>query len=81
MRMIRVDLEDDIKERWQKLAETHGRVPEDEMRDAIIQRLEELEDHYVVQSRLAQPSDAVSNEEAWRRLDGGRGTAPDPKET
>lgn len=77
MGTIGVRLEEDIRIRWQRLAEAHGLVPENEMRDAIIERLEELEDYYVVQSRLIRPYDPVSNEEVWRRLDAGRALGTD----
>jgi len=38
------------------------------MRDAIVERLEELEDFYAVQARLASPFTPVSNEQVWREL-------------
>jgi hypothetical protein len=79
MGTIRIGLEDDIKMRWRRLAEMHDLVPEEEMRAAIINRLEELEDHFVVRSRLTQPYDAVSDEEVWRRI--GASRAPGTERT
>jgi hypothetical protein len=38
------------------------------MRDAIIDRLEELEDYYVVRERLSQPYETSPREEVLRQL-------------
>lgn len=68
MKTLSVRIDDDIKSRWERLAAAHGLNQSQLMREAIIERLEELEDFYAVQSRLSQPFESVSNDEAWRRL-------------
>ena len=68
MKTLSVRIDDDIKARWERLAAAHGLNQSQLMREAITERLEELEDFYAVQSRLTQPFEPVSNDEAWRRL-------------
>lgn len=68
MKTVSVRIDDDIKQRWAELAKAHGLNPSQHMRDAIIDRLEELEDYYVVKERLSQPYETIPHEEVWRRL-------------
>ncbi|MBO6553846.1 MAG: ribbon-helix-helix protein, CopG family [Roseitalea sp.] len=63
---IRVDAE--IKARWDKLSEEHGLNASHLIRQAIIDKLEELEDFYTVRSRLSEPFEPVPNEEVWKRV-------------
>jgi predicted DNA-binding protein len=50
------------------LAKTHGLNQSEIFRQAIIDKLEELEDFYVVRERLAKPFKAVSNDDVWKEL-------------
>ncbi len=68
MKTVSVRIDDDIKQRWAELAKAHGLNPSQHMRDAIIDRLEELEDYYVVKERLSKPYETISHEELLRRL-------------
>lgn len=68
MKTVSLRLDETVKARWEKLSRAHGLNASRLMRDAIVERLEELEDFYVVQSRLAEPFTPVSNEQVWREL-------------
>ncbi len=68
MKTLSIRIDDDIKQRWSQLAEAHGLNPSQHMRAAIIDRLEELEDYYVVKERLKQPYKTVPHEEVLRQL-------------
>jgi RHH-type transcriptional regulator, rel operon repressor / antitoxin RelB len=68
MKTVSVRLDGEVKARWDELARRHGINPSRLMREAINDRLEELEDFYIVRSRLAEPFDPISNEDVWKRL-------------
>lgn len=68
MKTVSIRIDDDIKARWDELAEVHGLDSGRLMRQAIVEKLEELEDYYVVKERTATPFQPVPNEEVWRRL-------------
>ena len=68
MKTLSIRVDEEIKARWEQLAKTHGLNPSQHMREAIIDRLEELEDYYVVKERLSKPFETISNDEVWRRL-------------
>jgi predicted DNA-binding protein len=68
MKTVSIRIDDEIKSRWEQLAETHGLNPSQHMRNAIIDRLEELEDYYVVKERLSKPFKAIPSEEVWQML-------------
>ena len=68
MRPVSIRLDDDVRARWERLASEHGLNQSQLMREAIVARLEELEDFYVVKSRLDKPFKAVPNSEVWKRL-------------
>jgi predicted DNA-binding protein len=68
MKPVSIRLDDDVKERWDRLANEHGLNQSQLMREAIVAKLEELEDFYVVQSRLKRPFKPVPNSEVWKRL-------------
>ncbi len=38
------------------------------MRDAIVEKLEELEDFYVVKARMREPFEPVADAEVWKQL-------------
>ena len=68
MKTLSIRIDDDIKQRWNQLAQAHGLNPSQHMRAAIIDRLEELEDYYVVRERLEQPYKTIPHEEVLRQL-------------
>lgn len=63
---IRVDAE--IKARWEKLSEEHGLNASHLIRQAIVEKLEELEDFYVVRKRLSEPFEPVRADALWEEL-------------
>jgi RHH-type rel operon transcriptional repressor/antitoxin RelB len=68
MKTISIRIDEDVKSRWDKLADEHGLNQSRLMREAILEKLEELEDFYIVKSRTREPFTPVANEEVWRRL-------------
>ncbi len=68
MKTVSVRIDDDVKQRWAELAKAHGLNPSQHMRDAIIDRLEELEDYYVVKERLSKPYETIPDDEVWKIL-------------
>jgi len=59
-------VDDGVKE-W--LARNHRSNIGHVLREAIAERVEELEDFYEVSARLARPHRRVSDEEIWTGLD------------
>lgn len=68
MATVSVRIDDDTKDRWSSLAKTHGLNQSELIRQAITDKLEELEDFYVVKERLAKPYKTISNEDVWKEL-------------
>lgn len=68
MKTLSIRIDDEIKSRWEQLAKEHGLNPSQHMRAAIIDRLEELEDYYVVKERLSKPYKTIPHEEVLRQL-------------
>ena len=68
MKTVSVRIDDDIKARWEDLAQTHGLNQSQLMREAITDKLEELEDFYIVRMRMAEPFTPIANDEVWKRL-------------
>ncbi|UVC09046.1 ribbon-helix-helix protein, CopG family [Rhizobium sp. TH2] len=68
MATVSIRIDDDTKNRWNSLAKIHGLNQSELFRQAIIDKLEELEDFYVVRERLAKPFKAVSNDDVWKDL-------------
>ncbi len=68
MKTLSIRIDDDVKQRWDRLADAYGLNQSRLMRDAIVDKLEELEDFYVVKQRTAQPFVAVDDDEVWKRL-------------
>jgi RHH-type rel operon transcriptional repressor/antitoxin RelB len=68
MKTISIRIDEDVKRRWDQLADEHGLNQSRLMREAILEKLEELEDFYVVKERTGEPFAPVPNEEVWRRL-------------
>jgi predicted DNA-binding protein len=69
MRSISVRVEDGLKERLERLARAHGLNLSHVLREAIAERVEELEDFYEVSARLARPHRRLSDAEVWAELD------------
>lgn len=68
MATVSIRIDDDTKNRWNSLAKTHGLNQSELFRQAIIDKLEELEDFYVVKERLSQPFETISNDDVWKEL-------------
>lgn len=68
MKTLSIRIDEDVKARWEQLAKAHGLNPSQHMREAIIDRLEELEDYYVVKERTSKPYKTIPHEEVWRQL-------------
>jgi predicted DNA-binding protein len=68
MKTLSIRIDEEVKARWEQLAKAHGLNPSQHMREAIIDRLEELEDYYVVKERTSKPYETIPHEEVWRRL-------------
>lgn len=68
MATVSIRIDDDTKNRWNSLAKTYGLNQSELFRQAIMDKLEELEDFYVVRERLTQPFNSVSNDDVWKDL-------------
>jgi predicted DNA-binding protein len=68
MATVSIRIDDDTKDRWNSLAKIHGLNQSELFRQAIIDKLEELEDFYVVRERLSKPYKTISNEDVWKEL-------------
>lgn len=75
MASLSIEIDGELQSRWEQLADKHGLDPRQQITDAIIKRLEELEDYFVVRDRVAEPYVAVPHDEMMRRLglDGNAG--------
>jgi predicted DNA-binding protein len=68
MKTVSIRIDEEVKARWEQLAREHGLNPSQHMREAIIDRLEELEDYYVVKERLSKPYKTIPHEQVWKEL-------------
>jgi predicted DNA-binding protein len=68
MATVSIRIDDDTKSRWNRLAQAHGLNQSELFRQAIIDKLEELEDFYIVRERLSQPFTSSSNDDVWKDL-------------
>lgn len=68
MDTLSVEIDGELKARWDELARQHGLDPTQQITAAIIDRLEELEDYYVVKERLSRPYETIPHEEVLSRL-------------
>jgi RHH-type rel operon transcriptional repressor/antitoxin RelB len=70
--MFAIELPAGIEDRLDALAKATGRTKTDYVHEAILEHLEDLEDLYLAESRLAQNEPAVPLEEVMKRygLDG-----------
>lgn len=69
MATVSFRIDDDIKKRLNRVAELSGMRQSAILREAIHDRMEELEDRLVVRERLAKSFRAVSNEDVWKGID------------
>jgi predicted DNA-binding protein len=69
MRSVSIRFEDGLKQRLDWLAQVHGLNLSHVLREAIAERVEELEDFYEVSARLARPHRRLSDAEVWAELD------------
>jgi predicted DNA-binding protein len=63
-----ISFDDEVVERWSALAAAQGVDLDEKIIEAIIDRMEEMEDYEALKDRLFKPGEAVSNEEFWKRL-------------
>lgn len=66
--MLAIRLSIDIEERLNQLAKRTGRTKTFYAREAILEHLEDLEDAYLAEKRLVQPTKTHSAEEVKREL-------------
>ena len=69
MRSISIRVDDAVKERLDALARAHGLDAERIVREAVVERIEELADYDAVTARLARPHRRLSDEEVWAQPD------------
>lgn len=68
MATVSIRIDDETKCHWNDLAKAHGLNQSELFRQAIIEKLEELEDFYVVKDRRVKPFKTLSNEDVWKEL-------------
>ena len=65
---ISVRFEDEIEQRLTRLAQLTGRTKTYYIRQAVCEKLDDLEDRYIAEHRLEHPAERVSLEEVRRSL-------------
>jgi predicted DNA-binding protein len=76
MSTLSIEIDGELQSRWEELAKKHGLDPQQQITDAIIDRLEELEDYYVVKERTSGSYETIPDEDVWKILgldDAGKG--------
>lgn len=68
MATVNIRIDDEIEARWEKITKAHGLDRNEIFRDALLEKLEELEDLYAVEARLKEPFKPVPNEQVWKEL-------------
>ena len=68
MATISIRVHDHTKERLRRMAKAVGASQSAIAREAIHDKMEELEDLVVAKGRLAKPFRAISNEDVWKDL-------------
>lgn len=63
-----ISFDDEVVERWSALAASQGVDLDEKIIEAIIHRMEEMEDYEVLKERLSKPGETISNDEFWKRL-------------
>lgn len=68
MATVNIRIDDEVEARWEKIAKAHGLDRAEMFQDALVEKLEELEDLYAVEARLKEPFEPVPNEQVWKEL-------------
>ncbi|MDB5552745.1 MAG: ribbon-helix-helix protein CopG family [Rhizobium sp.] len=68
MATISIRVDDDIKKRLKRAAELTGMSQSVILREAIHDRMEELEDLLIVRERLAKPFRTLSDDDVWKDI-------------
>ena len=68
MAAINIRIDTEIKRRLEDIAAVSRTNISQIVREALAEKIEELEDYLTVKSRLAKPFDTVSNDEVWKHL-------------
>lgn len=63
-----ISFDDDVVEHWSALAAAQGVDLDEKMTQAIIDRMEEMEDYEALRARFSKPGEALSREELLRRV-------------
>ncbi len=66
--MLAIQLTDELEQRLTAIAAKTGRSSLDHARQAIVEHLDDLEDHYIALERLRAPEARLSMAEMERRL-------------
>lgn len=69
MATISIRIDDEIKRRLEEAAGAYATSASRVVREALAEKIEELEDYLTVTSRLAKPFDSVANDDVWKRLE------------
>ncbi len=69
MQSFSVEVADEVGQRLTRLAAEHGLDLGETLRQAVEERVEELEDYYAVRERLGRPHRRVTDAEAWAGLE------------
>jgi RHH-type rel operon transcriptional repressor/antitoxin RelB len=67
--MLAIRLPKEIEDRLERLAKKTGRTKTYYAREAILEYIEDMEDHYLAESRLSKGLPGIPLEEVERRLD------------
>jgi len=63
-----ISFDDDVVERWSALAAAQGVDLDERMTQAIIDRMEEMEDYAALKARFSTPGEKLSREEFMSRV-------------
>jgi hypothetical protein len=67
-----ISFDDDVVERWSALAAAQGVDLDEKMTQAIVDRMEEMEDYAALKARFSKPGETLSREELMSRVRGER---------
>jgi predicted DNA-binding protein len=62
-------IDDEMKLRFEAVAEDLGLDRDQLIREALLEKIEELEDYRVVRERLDRPHARIDDDQVWRELD------------
>jgi predicted DNA-binding protein len=69
MTTISFAIDDQIKERLDDVARRYGLNQAQLLQEALLEKIEELEDHQVVNERMNRPHEVIENRQVWKELD------------